>query len=88
MCSITGVGERLHKVLGQIGCGFHGNRNPPLTYIGENDVSTFSWLFLVLSFLYMQVTRTCIKSRTSSDFSQIGPLTEELTALEPLKNFP
>ena len=25
--------------------GFHGNRKPPLTYNGENDVSTFSWLF-------------------------------------------
>ena len=26
--------------------GFHGNRKPPLTYNGENDVSTFSRLFL------------------------------------------
>ena len=26
--------------------GFHGNRKPPLTYNGENDVSTFSWLCL------------------------------------------
>ena len=36
ICSITGVGERLHKVLGQIGSnsGFHGNRKPPLTYNG------------------------------------------------------
>ena len=25
--------------------GFHGNRKPPLTYNGENDVSTFSRLF-------------------------------------------
>ena len=43
MCSITGVGERLHKVLGQLdqNSGFHGNRKPPLTYNGENDVSTF-----------------------------------------------
>ena len=24
--------------------GFHGNRKPPLTYNGENDVSTFSRL--------------------------------------------
>ena len=35
--------------------GFHGNRKPPLTYNGENDVSTFSWLFLSRSFLYLQV---------------------------------
>ena len=68
--------------------GFHGNRKPPLTYNGENDVSTFSRLFLIQSFLYLQVTSTCIKSRTSSNFSQIGPLTTELAALERLKIFP
>ena len=53
--------------------GFHGNRKPPLTYNEENDVSTFSGLFLIRSFLYLQVTRTCIKSRTSSNLGQIGP---------------
>ena len=68
--------------------GFHGNRKPPLTYNGENDVSTFSRLFLTRTFLYLQVTRTCIKSRTSSNFGQIGPLTTELAALEHLKKFP
>ena len=68
--------------------GFHGNRKAPLTYNGENDVSTFSRLFLIRSFLYLQVTRTCIKSRTSSNFGQIGSLTTELAALERLKNFP
>ena len=62
--------------------GFHGNRKPPLTYNGENDVSTFSRLFLIWSFLYLQVMRTCIKSRTSSIFGEIGPLTTELAALE------
>ena len=90
MCSIIGVGERLHNVLGQIGsnAGFHGNRKPPLTYNGENDVSTFSRLFLIRSFLYLQVMWTCIKSQMSSNFGQIGPLTTELAALEHLKNFP
>ena len=62
--------------------GFHGNSKPPLTYNGENDVSTFSRLFLIRSFLYLQVTRACIKSRTSSNFGQIGLLTKELAALE------
>ena len=66
----------------------HGNRKPPLTYNGENGVSTFSRLLLIRSFLYLQVTRPCIKSRTSSNFGQIGPLTTELVALERLKNFP
>ena len=55
--------------------GFHGNRKPPLTYNGEKDVSFFSRLFLIRSFLYLQVTRTCIKSRTLSNFGQIGLLT-------------
>ena len=68
--------------------GFHGNRKPPLSYNGKNNVSTFFRLFLIGSFLYLQVTRTCIKSRTSSNFHQIGPLTTELAALERLKKFP
>ena len=65
--------------------GVQGNRKPPLTYNEENGVSTFSRLLLIRSFVYLQVTRTCIKSRTSSNLSQIGPLTTELAALE-LKN--
>ena len=68
--------------------GFHGNRKLPLAYNGENDVSTFSRLFLIRSILYLQVTRTCIKSRTSSNFGQIGPLTTKLAALKRLKDFP
>ena len=88
MCSITGGGERLHNVfLGRLdqNSGVHGNRKPPLTYNGENGVSTFSRLLLIQSFLYLKVTRTCLKSRTSSNFGQIGPLTTELAALERLK---
>ena len=68
--------------------GVHGNRKPSLTYNGENDVSTFSQLFFIRSFLYLQATRMCIKSRTSSNFGQLGSLTTELAALERLKNFP
>ena len=68
--------------------GVYGNRKPPLTYKGENGVSNFSWLLLIRSSLYLQVTRTCIKSRTSSNFGQIGPLTTELAALERLKKTP
>ena len=62
--------------------GFHGNRKLPLTYNGENGVSIFSRLFFIWSFLYLQVTKTYIKSRTSLNFGQIGPLTMELAALE------
>ena len=68
--------------------GVHGNRKPPLIYNRENGVSTFSRLLMIRSFLYLQVTRTCIKSRKSSNFGQIGPLTTELAALERVKNFP
>ena len=68
--------------------GFHGSRKYPLTYNGGNDVSTFSRLFFIRSLLYFQVTRTWRKSRTSSNFGQIGPLTTVLAALESLKNFP
>ena len=38
-------------------------------------------LFLIRYFLYLQVTRTFIKPRTSLNFGQIGPLTTELAAL-------
>ena len=90
ICSITGVGKRLLRFWGRLdqNSGFHGNRNLPLAYNGVNDVYTFSRLFLIRSFLYLQVTRTCIKSRTSSNFGQIGPLTTKLAALELLKFFP
>ena len=37
-------------------------------------------------FLYLRVTKPCIKSQTSSNSSQIGPLTMELAALERLKH--
>ena len=88
MCTSLGWGKGCIWFLGRLdqNCGFHGNRKPPLTYNGKNDVSTFSRLFSIRFFLYLQVTRTCIKSWTSSNFSQIRPLTTELAALECLKH--
>ena len=91
LCVVSlGVGKGCVMFWGRFdqNSGVHGNRKPPLTYNGENGVSTFSRLLLIWSFLYLQVTRTCIRSQTSSNFSQIGPLTMELAALERLKNFP
>ena len=81
MCSIIGVGERLHEVFGQIGSKlwFPWKKKSP------------HWLimgFLIRSFLYLQATRTCIKSRRILNLGQIGLLTMELAALECLKNFP
>ena len=59
-----------------------------MAYNGENDIAYFSRLFLIRSVLYLQVRRACIKSQTSSNFGQIGPLplTTELATLERLKN--
>ena len=85
-----GVGKGCIMFWGRLdqNSGAHGNRKPPLTYNGENGVSTCSWLLLIRSFLYLQIMRTCIQSWMSSNFGQIGPLTTELAALERLKHFP
>ena len=58
----------------------------PWTYNGKNKVITFSRLFLIISFSYLQVMRTYIKAYMSLNFGQIPPLATELTALERLKN--
>ena len=52
------------------------------------DVTTFSLLLLIRSFLNLQVMRIYIISRMSSNFNQIGSLTVELAALERLKKSP
>ena len=62
-------------------------KKSPSTYNGENGVSTFSRLFLIRSFSYLQVTRTYISAWMSSNFGQIPLLTMELAALERLKNW-
>ena len=49
-----------------------------------NVVSTLAPSFLIRSFSYLQVTRTSITSQMSLKFSQIGPRTAELAALERL----
>ena len=60
-----GVGKGCIMFWGRLdqNSGVHGNRKPPLTYNGENGVSTFSRLLLIGSFLYLKVIRTCLKSR-------------------------
>ena len=77
------MGESLHKVWDRLdqNSGFHGNRKRPLTYNGENDVSTYFLLYFIRFFSNLQVTRAGIKSRTSSNFGQIGQLPTELGAL-------
>ena len=56
--------------------------------MGENIVTTLAPSFLIGSSSYLQVTRTSITSRTSSNFGQIGPRSAELAALERLEKSP
>ena len=56
--------------------------------MGKNGVSTFSWLFFIRSFLYLQVMMTCMRARKSLNFGLIGRLTAELAAFERLKKNP
>ena len=65
---------------------FERRKKFPQTYNGENYVIIFSRLFLIGSFSYLQVMRTCIKAWMSLKLGQIPPLTMELAALERLKN--
>ena len=63
-------------------CGYHGNRKFPLTYNGQNGVPAFSQSPLIGSVSNLQVTRTGIKSRMSSNLGRVGFFTTELFALE------
>ena len=51
-----------------------------------NVVNTLAPLSLMGSSLFLQLSRTTIISRTSSNFSQIRPRTAELPALTESKN--
>ena len=51
----------------------------PYAYNGKNDVSTFSWLFLIRSFSYLQVMITYMRAWMSWKFSQIQPLVSMVT---------
>ena len=50
--------------------------------------STLYRLFFIRAFPYLQVTMTCMRAQTSSNFGLIGPLTAELAARERLKKSP
>ena len=51
-------------------------------------MNTLAASFLIGSSSYLQVTRTIIISRTSSNLGQIRPRTAELAALERLEKSP
>ena len=56
--------------------------------MGEKGIITFSQLFLIGSFLYLQVTMTYIRACMTSKFGRIRAQTTELAALERQKKFP
>ena len=62
--------------------GFDGNRQ---CYNLKNSIATFSRLFLLGFFSYLQVMMTYIRARMSLKFGQIQPRTTELAALKRLK---
>ena len=53
--------------------------------VKKKRVVTFSRLFFIRSFSYLQGMMTCMRARRSSNFCQIRLLTAELVALERLK---
>ena len=63
--------------------GFHGNR---WCYNLKNGVATFSCMFLMGCFSYLQVMMKYIRARMSLKFGQIQLSTTELAALKHLKN--
>ena len=56
--------------------------------MGENVVATLATSFLIGSYSFLQVTRTTITSRMSSNFGQVRPQIAELAALERLEKSP
>ena len=56
--------------------------------MGKRASSPFSRLFLIKSFLYLQVTMTYIRACMSLKFGRTRPRTIELAALERRKKFP
>ena len=81
--------EDMHKSLAEFEIrpdpttGFHGNRE---CFNLESGVATFSRLFLMGSFSYLQAVMTYIRAWMSLKFDQIRPQTTELAALKRLKN--
>ena len=64
------------------------NTSNLLKILNSDTGSTFSQLFFICSFLYLQVTVTCMRAWKSSNFGLIGPPTAALAALERLKKSP
>ena len=57
-------------------------KKSPMTYNGKDVVNAQAPSFLMGSSSFLQATRTAIRSRMSSKFSEFGIWTAELPALE------
>ena len=81
---------------GLIALGFGLGRIGTLVSMATNSshrvimgkILTLAPSFLIGSSSYLQVTKTFIRSRTSSKFGQFGPRTAELAALERFEKSP
>ena len=78
------MGKGCNRFWGRLdqNCSYHGNRKLPLTYNGKNGDPEFSQSLIIRSLSNLQVTRTGIKSRMSSNLGWVGIFTTELFALE------
>ena len=54
-----------------VSCPLVSEKNPHRLIMGKNGVATFSQLFLIKSFSYLQVTMTHIRAWMSLKFGQI-----------------
>ena len=61
-----------------VSCPWASEKSPQ-AYNGKNDVSTFSRLFLIGSFSYLQVMITYMRAWMSLKFGQIQPLVSMVT---------
>ena len=89
----TTIKFRISFKFGQIGprtvelAALERLKKSPWTYNGTNVVTHLTHSFLIESSSFLQVTRTCMKAWMDSNFCQIQILTQELSALERLKNW-
>ena len=85
-----GVGKGCIMFWGRLdqNSGVHSNRKTPLTYNGENGVSTFSRLLLIQSFLYLQVTRKLHKISNEFEFWPDQTTDYRVSCLWASKKFP
>ena len=90
MCSITGVGERLHNVLGQIGSKlwFPWQQKAPIDlFWGKQCLCLFSIVLDLILFIFAG-NEDMHKILDEFEFRPVRTTTTELAALERLKNFP